>query len=97
MGLSRRFHNVILKNRLGGAKSLCSVDLTRQLFDNTVRPASTIGDGSESIGVQCCTPQILAAEVGNQKNELRGSGLKDEEDSTSQPNIHLTSCSESAM
>ncbi|CAN6176209.1 unnamed protein product [Urochloa humidicola] len=76
MGLSRRFHNVIMENRFGGAKSLCSVDLTRQLFDNIVRPPSTIGDGSESLVLQDCTPEILAAEAGNQKNELAAVALK---------------------
>jgi hypothetical protein len=57
-----------MENSFGGAKSLCSVDLRRQLFDNTVRAPSIIGDGPESV-VLDTTPQTLAAAAGNQKKE----------------------------
>ncbi|KAF8765331.1 hypothetical protein HU200_008707 [Digitaria exilis] len=57
MGLPQRCQSVIMENRFAGSKSLCSVNLTRQLFDDTVRPPSA-------------TPHMMAAEAGNQKNEL---------------------------
>ncbi|CAD6332707.1 unnamed protein product [Miscanthus lutarioriparius] len=39
MGLSRRFLNLIVDNRIQGAKSLCSIDLRRHKLFNTTTPA----------------------------------------------------------
>ncbi|KAG0519399.1 hypothetical protein BDA96_09G260900 [Sorghum bicolor] len=39
MGLSRRFLNLIVHNRIEGAKSLCSIDLRRHKLFNTTTPA----------------------------------------------------------
>uniref|UniRef100_A0A0A8YMD6 DUF1618 domain-containing protein n=1 Tax=Arundo donax TaxID=35708 RepID=A0A0A8YMD6_ARUDO len=70
MGLSRRFLNLIVDNRIPGAKSLRCIDLTRQQFFNTTTPASPPnGSGSESEGPQDATAWAPAADARNQKNK----------------------------
>jgi hypothetical protein len=49
MGLSQRFQNLIVDSPFSGAKWLCGVDLSRQLFHNTTQPPSTIRDGSVAL------------------------------------------------
>ncbi|CAL4885853.1 unnamed protein product [Urochloa decumbens] len=76
MGLWRRFQNLVLDNHFTGAKSLFSVDLTRQLFGNTATPPSTTGDRSEPAVVQDSTSQTPVVHAGNQKNRQATGALK---------------------
>ena len=68
MSLSRRLQSLIVENHLTGAKSLFSIDLTRQLFCNNIaaHPSTTIRDRSESAVVQ--TP---VADAGNHHQKYK--------------------------
>jgi len=77
MSLSRRFQNLIADNRFTGARSLFSVDLTRQLFGNTATRLSAIEDSSEPAVVQHSTSQtrVGVAHASNQKNKHTAAAL----------------------
>jgi hypothetical protein len=68
MGLSRRLQSLIVENRLTGAKSLFSIDLTRQLFGNNIaaHPSTMIRDRSELAVVR-----TLVADSGNHHHKYK--------------------------
>ncbi|PAN41171.2 hypothetical protein PAHAL_8G016200 [Panicum hallii] len=78
-GLSRRFLNLVMDNRIRGVRSLRCIDLTRQQFFNTTIPAlSPNGKGSGSEGPQDApTSRETVAVAGSQRNkQVAGDTLK---------------------
>ncbi|CAL5071883.1 unnamed protein product [Urochloa decumbens] len=76
MGLSRRFLNLIVEDRIPVFKSLRCIDLRRQhFFNNNATPQHPNGNGSESEErPQDATSWSPAADAGGQKNRQDAAG-----------------------